>query len=87
MGAAKLSAKYFRPYQILDKVGLASYCLQLSAHAKIHNVFHVVFLKKFEGMPPLATPPLLCTALRWQHLGNCWCSGTVGKQQKLHGRR
>jgi hypothetical protein len=73
-GAAKLSAKYFGPYQILDKVGLASYCLQLSAHAKIHNVFHVVFLKKFEGMPPVATPPLppivhgLAVATSWELL-------------------
>jgi hypothetical protein len=57
-GAARLSAKYFRPYQILDKIGPVSYRLQLSTHAKIHNVFHVVFLKKFEGTPLAATPPL-----------------------------
>jgi hypothetical protein len=27
-------------------------------HAQIHNVFHVAFLKKFDGAPPLTMPPL-----------------------------
>jgi hypothetical protein len=57
-GATKLSTKYFGPYEILDKAGSVSYRLQLPAHVKIHNVFHVVFLKKFEGTLLMATPPL-----------------------------
>jgi hypothetical protein len=54
-GPSKLSAKFFRPYQVTVKIGSVSYLLQLPPNAKIHNVFHVVFLK-FEGSPPTHTP-------------------------------
>jgi hypothetical protein len=57
-GPSKLGAKFFAPYQVTVKIGLVSYRLQLSPHAKIHNVFHIVFLKKFEGSPPMTTPLL-----------------------------
>jgi hypothetical protein len=58
IGASKLGAKYFGPYQILEKIGFVSYRLQLLPDAKIHNVLHAVFLKKFGGQPPMVTPPL-----------------------------
>jgi hypothetical protein len=32
--------------------------MRLLAKAKIHDVFHIVFLKKFEGVPPGPVPPL-----------------------------
>jgi hypothetical protein len=36
-----------------------SYRLQVPPQTRIHNIFHVVFLKKFEGVPPDSTQPLL----------------------------
>ncbi len=43
----KLSSRYYGPLQILRKVGTLAYELELPSEWKIHNVFHVNFLRKF----------------------------------------
>jgi len=43
----KLSSRYCGPFQILRKVGTLAYELELPIEWKIHNVFHVNFLRKF----------------------------------------
>jgi hypothetical protein len=42
----------------MEKIGAVVYHLQLPHNARIHNVFHVAFLKKFEGNPPVEQVPL-----------------------------
>jgi hypothetical protein len=54
----KLAPKFYGPFQVKERIGDLSYRLALPTRSQIHNVFHVLFLKKFVGTPPSEVPPL-----------------------------
>ncbi|KAL6196555.1 hypothetical protein ACLB2K_032169 [Fragaria x ananassa] len=54
----KLSAKYFGPFEVLEKIGAVAYKLRLPPTARIHDVFHVSLLKKKLGNDVTVEPHL-----------------------------
>ena len=54
----KLSPRYIRPYQIIERVGEVVYRLELSSGlSKVHNVFHVSMLQHYVSDPSYVIPP------------------------------
>ncbi|XP_026452504.1 uncharacterized protein LOC113352983 [Papaver somniferum] len=54
----KHAAKYYGLFEIIKKVGLAAYKVQLPAEARIHPVFHVSQLKQHIGTTHIPSPSL-----------------------------
>ena len=48
----KLSPRFIRPYEVIEKVGLVAYRLVLPPElGKIHNVFHMSMLRRYRSNP------------------------------------
>lgn len=56
----KLSPHYYKPYQILEKIGTITYKLAFPSYAKIHPLFHVSHLKKVIRSQVISQPLPSC---------------------------
>jgi len=71
------------PYQIVERLGDVAYRLRLPPKARIHDVFHVALLKKYEGDPPGAIFVPLPTTLHGRVIST---PAAVVRARLNHGR-
>ncbi|GKB94317.1 reverse transcriptase [Tanacetum coccineum] len=57
----KLSKRYFRPFQILERIGKVAYRLELPTGSRIHPIFHVSLLRSSHGNQTPSNLPLPST--------------------------
>jgi hypothetical protein len=46
-----LAARFYGPFEILDRIGLVAYMLAFPSSMNVHNVFHVSLLNKYVHDP------------------------------------
>ncbi|WVY89918.1 hypothetical protein V8G54_035432 [Vigna mungo] len=83
----KLGLKFFGPFEVIENIGSVAYKVQLPNTAKIHPMFHISLLKKFQGSPPQQYLPLLLTTSELGPIVQPWkvlkCRVITQNQQKV----
>jgi hypothetical protein len=82
-GRGKLGPKFYGSFQVEERIGEVAYKLKLPEGGKLHNVFHVGLLKKFNGDPlvrPASLPPT-------RHGWACPEPAKAVKSRLAHGRQ
>ena len=61
----KLVMRFFGPFEVMEKIGPFAYKLRLPDTTRIHPIFHISLLKKFEGTHSQQYIPLPLTTIEF----------------------